>query len=351
MNYGISVLFRLIPLVMGVICLCLGLLVLRDSTNPGGYTAGHVLISLTAICYALFTTASVIILQLLGNFNRSWLFLLPFSGYALAALTMGWGLSITSIPRPADAFVSGHVVFGVGMIAACVATVAAASVRFTLIPKNSAGTHASGVPAAAYSRGAALILMAVPLVCTLIGAIWGGSLLADQDTMENVVAGHVLIGIAMVCASLIALVATVARQTRNLFDEKERWYWTAWVLVMGTAALLLGIYVLSTGTQGYRLAPGIVLVGLGMICYSIVSKVLLLALVWRRESKLANRVPLIPVLTCLACLFCAAFLAEANVTDPNYFIASRILTGLGAVCFTLFSIVSILEAGTSKKSA
>ena len=32
-----------------------------------------------------------------------------------------------------------------------------------------------------------------------------------------------------------------------------------------------------------------------------------------------------------------------------YFIPSRVLVGLGAVCFTLFSIVSILEAGSAKK--
>ena len=79
------------------------------------------------------------------------------------------------------------------------------------------------------------------------------------------------------------------------------------------------------------------------------SKVFLLAAVWRREFALANRVPLIPVFTCLACLFFAAFLSEAALTQSALFVPSRVLTGLGAVCFTLFSIVSILEAGTSRK--
>ena len=97
-----------------------------------------------------------------------------------------------------------------------------------------------------------------------------------------------------------------------------------------------------------RIAPGYVLLGLGMVCYSIISKVWLLALVWRRECPLANRIPLIPIMTCLACLFLAAFLAEAAVVDSAFFVPARILPGLGAVCFTLFSIVSILEAGTSE---
>lgn len=42
-------------------------------------------------------------------------------------------------------------------------------------------------------------------------------------------------------------------------------------------------------------------------------------------------------------------LAEIAQTDMAYFIPSRVLVGLGAVCFTLFSIVSILEAGSAKK--
>lgn len=33
----------------------------------------------------------------------------------------------------------------------------------------------------------------------------------------------------------------------------------------------------------------------------------------------------------------------------DYFIPARVLVGLGAICFTLFSIVSILESGTSSK--
>jgi len=31
-----------------------------------------------------------------------------------------------------------------------------------------------------------------------------------------------------------------------------------------------------------------------------------------------------------------------------YFVPARVLAGLGGICFTLFSIVSILESGTSK---
>ena len=48
MNYSISVLFRLIPLVMGAICLGLGLYVLDGPLDANHFVAGHVLVSLAA---------------------------------------------------------------------------------------------------------------------------------------------------------------------------------------------------------------------------------------------------------------------------------------------------------------
>ena len=61
-----------------------------------------------------------------------------------------------------------------------------------------------------------------------------------------------------------------------------------------------------------------------------------------------NRIPLIPVFTALACLFLSAFLFEMASLHNAYFVPARVLAGLGGICFTLFSIVSILESGTSK---
>ena len=73
----------------------------------------------------------------------------------------------------------------------------------------------------------------------------------------------------------------------------------------------------------------------------------MLALVWRHPYPLAKRIPLIPVLTALICLFIAAFLFEAATSNPAYMVPARVMVGLGGICFTLFSIVSILESGTS----
>ena len=348
MNYGISILFRAIPLAMGAVCLALGLYVMSGGSDANYFVSGHVLVSLTAICIALFTTAAVIIRQLTNTFSRAWMFGLPILGYVVALATVIWGLTIIrqgSVPG----FVAGHVVLGVGLIAACVSTVASASSAFTLIPKNAHGRHEDGPPAEAYSASVGLGLIGIPVLATVICVIWAAMMLMRGAETPDYVAGHVLMGIAAICSSLIALVSTVVRQVRNQFDEAERWAWAYWVLLMGTATFVWGLFVLFGSDRPERIAPGCILLGLGMVCYSIISKVWLLALVWRRECALANRIPLIPVLTCLACLFFAAFLFEAAVANPGFFVPARVLTGLGAVCFTLFSIVSILEAGTSGK--
>ncbi|MFN3518042.1 MAG: DUF2776 family protein [Sphingomonas sp.] len=348
MNYWISILFRIIPLAMGAVCLSLGLYVLRDGTDANDFVAGHILVSLTAICIALFTTAAMIIRQLTHTFSPAWKVILPVIGYSAAGATVIWGFAIIqqgSVPS----FVAGHVIAGVGLIAACVSTVATASSAFTLIPRNAHGRAQDGPPAEAYSRATGAALIAVPVIATVAGALWAAMLLARAAETPDYVAGHVLLGITAICASLISLVSTVVRQVRNEFGEGERWAWTLWVLLMGAAAFGWGVIVLFGDDRVDRIAPGCVLLGLGMVCFSIVSKVWLLALTWRRECALANRIPLLPVLTCLACLFFSAFLAEAATANPGFFVPARVLAGLGAVCFTLFSIVSILEAGTSDK--
>ena len=349
MNFGVSILFRAIPLLMGAVCLSFGWYVFAGGDDPAHRTAGHVLMALTAICIALFTTAAMIIRQLTHTFAPLWKVVLPVLGYGVAAATAIWGLVLRGGPSNAD-FVAGHVVFGVGLIAACVTTVAVASSAFTLITDNAARRHEDGPPDEAYGRAVMVGLICIPATAALALVVWAAILLADSAEAPRFIAGHVMIGLAAICASLISLVATVGRQVRNEFDEPERWAWTIWVLSMGSIAAVWGLVVLFASDRPERLAPGCILIGLGMICYSIVSKVFLLAAVWRRRFVLANRVPLIPIFTCLACLFFAAFLAEAATTDPGLFIPARVLTGLGAVCFTLFSIVSILEAGTSGKS-
>lgn len=123
------------------------------------------------------------------------------------------------------------------------------------------------------------------------------------------VAGHVMAGIACICTSLVALVATIVRQIRNSYSHAERKWWPVMVLAMGTLSILWGLLILKNPNPA-EFSIGYIMIGLGLVCYSISSKVILLAAIWRNTFKLANRIPLIPVFTALLCLFLSAFLFE-----------------------------------------
>ncbi|WP_211359857.1 DUF2776 family protein [Actinocorallia herbida] len=345
MNLGISILFRAIPLVMGAVCLAFGLYLLRVD-DAGHFVAGHVDIALAGICYALFTTAATIIRQLIDRYRTIWRIVLPASGYLVALITVIWGISIAARGHAPEEDLAGHVLIGVGLISACVSTVATASTYFTFISRNAAREPGSEAPDEVYSATTGRVLIAIPFLCGAIAIILAIVLWTRGDT-ASWTAGHVVFGLGLICLSLVSLVASIVRQVRNGFGEPERFRWSLVVVVLGTVNILLGLGVLVFASSPARIAPGCILIGLGLICYSILSKVLLLALVWRRQEPLANRIPILPILTALTCLFFSAFLAEAADTDSAFFVAARVMVGLGAVCFTLFSIVSILEAGTS----
>lgn len=346
MNYGISVLFRAIPVVMALFCFGFGFFVYHYGDNPGRLVAGPVVFSLGMICIALFTTADTIIRQIIHTYTETAKYSLPILGYLAAILTLGSGIYIFSSSTTPDALVAGHVVSGVGLITMCVATVATSSTRFSLISPNSKDTG-HNIPDAAFSKKQENVLKLITIIVSLVCWIWAFILLSHSSHPAYFVAGHVMVGLACICTSLIALVATIARQIRNVYAAKERVLWPYLVLLMGTVSTVWGLYIILANADNANGAIGYIIVGLGLVCYSISSKVILLAKVWRHDFALSNRIPLIPVLTALTCLFLAAFVFEMATVHSGYFIPARVLAGLGGICFTLFSIVSILESGTS----
>lgn len=347
MNYGISVLFRAIPLLMALFCFGYGAFVLDVGTDSAKYVAGPVVLSLGMICIALFATAATIIRQIIHTYNTASKYALPILGYLAAALTFILGWIYINEAANASHFVAGHVISGVAFITACVATTATSSTRFTLIPENS---ESSGhdVPAKAFNSVQGNILIIIACILALTAWIWTFWLLAQSDKHNAYyVAGHVMAGIACICTSLVALVATIVRQIRNSYSRSERRWWPALVLIMGSLSILWGLFIMANPNPT-KSSIGYIMIGLGLVCYSISSKVILLGAIWRNTFKLANRIPLIPVFTALICLFFSAFLFEMATVNDAYFVPARVMAGLGGICFTLFSIVSILESGTSK---
>lgn len=348
MNYGISVLFRAIPLLMALFCFGYGLFTFNFSTDSSAYVAGPVVFSLGFICIALFATAATIIRQIIHTYNNFIKYTLPFLGYLAGGIAFFGGfVLLLSSPAPAD-FVAGHVICGVGLITACVATTATSSTRFTLIQLNAKSDDPS-IPHKAFSPTQATILIFVTIGFSAIAWIWAFRLLSySEEHPQFFVAGHVMSGLACICTSLIALVATIVRQIRNTYTETEKKIWPIMVLLMGSISLVWGLFVL-TDINPSKASIGYIMIGLGLVCFSISSKVILLAKIWRQEFKLANRIPLIPIFTALSCLFLSSFLFEMATIHSYYLTPAHVLAGLGGICFTLFSIVSILESGTSSK--
>ena len=353
MNRSISILFRAIPLVMALLCFSYGAYIYFASSAPGNVTAGVVIFFLGTICLALFATAATIIRQITGTYNNTVRYALPVMGYSVALITLAFGIYMCTGPRIPHYFVPGHVVCGLALIALCVSTAATASTRFTLIPENSARPlPEQGRPQpnpAGFTLAEERLLEAVAVCAALAAWIWAFVLLKDYEITPHLVAGSVMGGIACVCTSLIGLVSSIARQIRNDYTRRERHFWPSLALTMGCIALVWGLLLIFFLWGKPADFVGFVLIGLGMICLSISSKIILLAKIWHADYPLANRIPLIPVLTALFCLFLAAFLFEEAVTKTKFFVPARVLTGFGAICFTLFSIVSILESGTRKK--
>lgn len=346
MNYSISVLFRAIPLFMALFCFAYGAFIFFTGDDANSKTAGPVLFFLGSICIALFCTAATIIRQIIHTYDEKIKIVLPVAGYSAALITLIFGI-IMIVAAPVY-FVVGNVVSGLGLITACVSTAATVSAKFALIPENNR-SGITDVNTKAYGEKTEMFFKLLTGLFALVAWIWAFILLSGASATPHFVAGTVMGGIACICTSLIALVASIIRQERNVYHEKDKQQWPRLVLVMGSIALLWGMIILVYYYSNVRDFVGYVMVGLGLVCYSISSKVILLAKVWRSDYPLAARIPLIPVLTALCALFLAAFLFQGALLEAKYFVPARVLAGLGAICFTLFSIVSILESGTSKK--
>ena len=83
MNYGISVLFRAIPLIMALFCFGYGTFIYVLGDDPNRLVAGPVVFSLGMICIALFATAARLFIRMdetpnmLCQLSVIWLLWLP----------------------------------------------------------------------------------------------------------------------------------------------------------------------------------------------------------------------------------------------------------------------------------
>ena len=82
------------------------------------------------------------------------------------------------------------------------------------------------IPDKAFNFWQGVFLILVASFISIVAWIWAYRLLAHSDEhSQYFVAGHVMAGLACICSSLIALVATIARQIRNTYSRLEKRLW------------------------------------------------------------------------------------------------------------------------------
>lgn len=110
MNYGISILFRAIPLLMALFCFGYGAFVIDTGTDMNRFVAGPVVFSLGMICIALFATAGTIIRQIIHTYSTAAKYVLPIIGYLAAVLCFIGGMNYINDGTTVAHFVAGHVI-------------------------------------------------------------------------------------------------------------------------------------------------------------------------------------------------------------------------------------------------
>ena len=111
--------------------------------------------------------------------------------------------------------------------------------------------------------------------------LWCILLFSIGTLPAHIVAGSVMFGIACVCTSLIALVASIARQARGSYTMGERRRWMSLVLCMGGLAFVLGLILIFTFRGESINFVGFVLIGLALnLLLTFTVGILALVLSW-----------------------------------------------------------------------
>lgn len=347
MNQRINIFFRIVPLAMAAFCFAYGAYIYATGDDPSRLTTGPIVFFLGAICTALHGFAATVARQIDGSCIETAKYLFPAIGYSFALATLVCGVFILTSHTPGS-LIAGHVVCGWGLITAGISTVTTSSSRFSLIPGNSADASFSINPQG-FTIGQAATLLGIASATALIAWAWCILLFAKGTLPAHTVAGSVLFGVACICTSLVALTASIARQIRGSYAMREKSRWKSSGIALGALAFVLGIvlFVVLRG-QATNFA-GFVLFGLALVCWSIASATALLARIWHAASPAARPVPVLPATAALVCLFMAAFLFEATDIAHKYYLPARVLTGFGAICFSLYAIVPLLGCSASRK--
>lgn len=339
--------YRAVPLAAAAVSVGFGAYILRQGRTPDDLTAGLTMFQFALICLALYANAATVLWQHAHPFGGVGRYGYPIFAWLVAIVATGFSIWMMrlDIAEPVY-FVVGHVTFAMAMVCVCIASVVSASAHFPQLVENASLPEGATPASRAPFRGDTVAsLSVIPVIATLI--VWGWSFFllrgigsGTPEAQSN--GGHLMMGLAMVCTSLVALVFTVLRQTQNTYTARERVLWPGLAFLMGLITVLWGVYFASSPIEPFRHSAGFLMIGLGMNSWAILAKVLVLAVVWKSVAPMAGRIEIIPVLTTLVCLVLSIFLFES--ANPNLLTGARLLLGLGLAAYPVWAIVSVMQA-------
>lgn len=341
MNFIPIKIYRFLPLFMSVMCIMFGIYVL-GLNSPDNFIAGHLVIFLGAVCFTIFCVASVVTSQIIYGGRKFDNIFYPFIGFLAVSITIIYGVFLFS-NSPFFYKVAGHNIIGLGLICLCIAIEATVCTRFVNIGEN-AHLKEGSTGVNNFSKNTTRLFILIPVIAVSVCWIWVLYLLMNSTINENFIPGHVMAGMSMICTSVLCVIINSLKQINNTYKDINSRIWPSFALIMGLIALLWGIFLLVIGkNQAIYLSTGFILIGISFVCFSIFSKLLLTSRTWGMNFPHASMIPFIPLFLFLACLFLLLFLFEDSVTNINLFIPSRVLLGLGSVCFSLYCVISIIS--------
>jgi hypothetical protein len=333
--------YRFIPLLLFIFCIIFGTIVLSGKI-PDDFIAGHVVISLGAVVFCIFCTASIITKLYLDNFNKFDKYFYPFLSFLTAIITVSFGFWLILNESSDYVFIAGHKVLGLGLICTCLATESVIMTHFRNIQLNSK-LKESAIGKRSFSKKSTFILYMIPLSATIFAWSFAGYLLMTSYINDHFIAGHVMAGMAMICTSVFAMVINGIEQANNNYKPIYKTILPTIGFLMGSLALVWGIaLIIIDQNPSTYLTPGFILIGISFICFSIFCKLFVVSRLWRFIKLPAQIITIIPLILSMGCILISIMLFPVSSCDMNVFIPARVLLGISTVCASLFAVLSII---------
>ena len=340
-----SFLLRLITLSMTAFTLGFGFYLLfgRASVLPGKF-----MIALSSVTFALYT---VVASSMRPEEGVSPIWPFPMLGYAAGWAVTIWGITILArFSSSALGIVSGHLVFGVGMIAICISTISMTLIDWIhlFVKQPSTNKEAQKAEEGKGSKYAYIeiwSLTSIPSFFAIVGFVYAIVSLCSSSPAQQI-GGDALMAQSFVCLALVFLVHILSKQANNIFLTRFRWRYSIYIVCTGVVNIVWGICVAAI-KGGSFIPPGFGMIGLGLVCLAVCGKAHRVIGSWRNIPDIDFLASYFPILTLVAGLLISIVLFSTSLTNPNYTYAAYIMSGLSCVCLSIFGIVALPSVDAS----